>query len=314
MYGNFAGMYSSWIYYRLKPLIPWRFRIVVRRWLAARIRARSGERWPICKAAGEPPRNFPEWPEGKRFAFVLTHDVESEVGVNRCRRLVELDASYGFRASFNFIPEGEYETPEELRNWLKKNRLEVGVHDLRHDGKLYDSRARFSRRAARINQYLRDWQAVGFRSAFMHRKLDWLHDLEIAYDSSTFDTDPFEPQPDGVNTIFPFWCAGKRGYLELPYTLPQDSTLFVVLQEKGIDIWRKKLDWIVEHGGMALLNVHPDYLCFGGTPRKNEYPVSLYHEFLAYVSDKYRGQYWQALPQEVAEHVRPAIAHSAVAV
>ena len=39
----------------------------------------------------------------------------------------------------------------------------------------------------------------------MLRNLDWLHDLTIAWDSSTFDTDPFEPQADGAGTIFPFW-------------------------------------------------------------------------------------------------------------
>src|SRR4029079_8065841 len=112
------------------------------------------------------------------------------------------------------------------------------------------------------NGYLQEWGAVGFRSAFMFHKLDWLHDLNILYDASTFDTDPFEPQPDGVNTIFPFWTAGSfgRGYVELPYTLAQDSTLFLVLRERGPEIWKQKLDWIAAHGGMALLNTHPDYM------------------------------------------------------
>ena len=58
---------------------------------------------------------------------------------------------------------------------------------------------------------MREWNAVGFRSGFMHHNLDWLHDLEVSYDSSTFDTDPFEPQPDGANTIFPFWVPGPNG-------------------------------------------------------------------------------------------------------
>ena len=38
----------------------------------------------------------------------------------------------------------------------------------------------------------------------MLRNLDWLHDLDVQYDASTFDTDPFEPQPDGRHTMFPF--------------------------------------------------------------------------------------------------------------
>jgi hypothetical protein len=55
-----------------------------------------------------------------------------------------------------------------------------------------------------------------------------------------------------------------RGYVELPYTLPQDFTLFTVMREKDIDIWKKKLDWIVEKGGMALLITHPVYLVENG--------------------------------------------------
>jgi hypothetical protein len=55
-----------------------------------------------------------------------------------------------------------------------------------------------------------------------------------------------------------------RGYVELPYTLPQDFTLFTVMREKDIDIWKKKLDWIVEKGGMALLITHPVCLVENG--------------------------------------------------
>ena len=114
---------------------------------------------------------------------------------------------------------------------------------------------------------------MGFRSPCMYHNLDWLHDLHIKYDASTFDTDPFEPQPDGVCTIFPFQVKDDRqdkGYVELPYTLPQDFTLFIILREESIDIWKKKLAWIAENGGMALLNTHPDYMSFKGiTTTKN---------------------------------------------
>src|SRR6185295_6086223 len=104
----------------------------------------------------------------------------------------------------------------------------------------------FFEQSTAINRYLQKWKAVGFRGGFMFHNLDWIHALDVSYDASTFDTDPFEPQPDGVGTIFPFWVQrnGSRGYVELPYTLPQDSTLFLLLQEKTIDVWTKKLDWV----------------------------------------------------------------------
>lgn len=46
--------------------------------------------------------------------------------------------------------------------------------------------------------------------------------------------------------------------MELPYTLAQDSTLFLILGEQGIDCWKEKVRWIADHGGMVLVNAHPD--------------------------------------------------------
>jgi hypothetical protein len=138
----------------------------------------------------------------------------------------------------------------------------------------------------------------------MQHRLAWLHKLKIEYDCSTFDTDPFEPEPDGFRTIFPFWVPGQdgTGFVELPYTLPQDFTLFVVLREPNIEIWKRKLDWVVAHGGMALVNTHPDYMCFERSPARDEYPAAFYEEFLSYIHERYAGAFWSALPRAVAHY------------
>ena len=296
-------------YYFIKPAIPWRLRMALRRAVVKRLRPRYVTSWPIIQVAGTVPDGFPGWPDGKEFAFVLTHDVEAKKGLDRSRDLADMDMRLGFRSSFNFVPEGDYETPGSLREWLTTNGFEVGVHDLRHDGRLYKSRKSFATRAQRINHYLGEWQAVGFRSAFMLRNLHWLQDLNILYDTSTFDTDPFEPQSAGVNTIFPFWVArdGHSGYVELPYTLPQDSTLFLLLQEPSIDIWKRKIDWIAQQGGMALLNAHPDYMNFNGRENRSEYSTRMYQEFLEYVATRYQDRCWFALPRDVAKYVTRAL-------
>jgi glycosyltransferase involved in cell wall biosynthesis len=151
----------------------------------------------------------------------------------------------------------------------------------------------------------------------MLRNLEWFQQLDIQYDSSTFDTDPFEPQPDGSRTIFPFWVAGasdasvpqehrrgdgRNGYVELPYTLPQDSTLFLLLEERTTAVWRRKLAWLVERRGMAMVNVHPDYLRFeGDSEKRSTYPAELYASFLREVAGNYAGRYWPALPRQVAD-------------
>lgn len=261
--------------------------------------------WPIDPGAGAKPPGWKGWPNGSEFALVLTHDVESAEGVRRVRQLAEMEMRLGFRSAFNFVPRA-YDTPRELREWLVKNGFEVGVHDLYHDGKLFSSEARFDRAAGAINQYLKEWGATGFRAGFMLRELNWIGALDVEYDCSTFDTDPFEPQPDGTGTIFPFIVQSKRGksFVELPYTLPQDSTLFLLLREASTDIWNKKLEWVAGHQGMALANVHPDYVSFEGKSNFDEYPASLYEQFLCHIKSKYHGRYWPALPRDVAKHVR----------
>jgi hypothetical protein len=139
------------------------------------------------------------------------------------------------------------------------------------------------------------------------RELDWLHDLDMEHDASTFETDPFEPDPDGYNKIFPFWVpkADGRGYVELSYTLPQDSTLFLVLGETSADTRVQKLDWVAMRGGMALLNVHPDYLRFRDErSSRRTYPAEFYENFLEYVRQRYAESLWNPLPRELAAFVR----------
>ncbi|HXC35594.1 MAG TPA: glycosyltransferase, partial [Candidatus Acidoferrales bacterium] len=303
-------MPANRIYYGLKPYLPWRLRMALRRVIARRTRKTCQDVWPIKESAGICPHNWPGWPDGKKFALVLTHDVESRRGLDKCRQLMQLEMQMGFRSSFNFVPEADYNVSRELLDELRCEGFEAGVQDLKHDGKLFQSREAFRNGAVQINRYLRAWDARGFRSAFMFHNLDWVHDLDVDYSSCTFDTDPFEPQPDDVGTIFPFWVPrssvvnGRSGYVELPYTLPQDSTLFLLLREKKPDIWLTKLDWIANNGGMALLNSHPDYMAMEGRANRfGEYSIELYKRFLDYVRVNYAGMYWQALPGEIADYV-----------
>lgn len=297
------------LYYFVKPVIPHSARLNLRQYVATRKRARSSAIWPINEAAAQPPEWWSGWPQGKKFAFILTHDVEGQRGFDRCHALARLEMELGFRSSFNFVPEGEYDTPLPFRDFLVRNGFEVGVHDLHHDGTLYRSKTSFRDGAVRINGHLQHWQAVGFRSAFMFHNLEWLKQLNVLYDASTFDTDPFEPQPDAANTIYPFWVqrADGSGYVELPYTLAQDSTLYLVLGEKTNDIWKRKLDWLVKQGAMALINVHPDYMAFDGQTSRSEYPADLYRNFLAYVRTEYGDAAWHVLPRDLAHFVSQSV-------
>lgn len=297
-------MYSSNnYYYFLKSFIPRRLQIYLRRTLINRKMLLNKNIWPIDKTAATPPEDWRGWPDSKKFALVLTHDVESARGLNKCRELMKIEEELGFRSSYNFVA-GDYEVPLVFIDEIKSRGFEVGVHGFHHNGNIFRSRKVFEEQAFKINQFIKKWGAAGFRHPSMYHNLDMIHGLNIEYDASTFDTDPFEPQPDGMGTIFPFWVEGKngeRGYVELPYTLPQDFLLFIMLQQKNIDIWETKLDWIVEQGGMALFITHPDYLSFNkGKLKSDELPVEYYKEFLTYIKTKYKDQYWQPLPKDMA--------------
>lgn len=290
------------LFYSIKPLIPRSLQLLLRRRTVVWKRRRCTAVWPIDERAAAVPEGWPGWPEGKRFALVLTHDVDTARGQDRCLDLAKIEKDLGFRSSFNFVPR-RYEVSAPLRERLTEEGFEIGVHGLYHDGRYFTSRSLFCERARQINAYLRQWGAVGFRAPSMLHNLDWIGDLDIEYDASTFDTDPFEPQADGVGTIFPFLVPradGRSPYVELPYTLPQDFTLFVLLREDGIGTWKRKLAWVSDHGGMALLNVHPDYMAFDKRPGIEEYPAAYYREFLEHVRSVYGYQFWHGLPREAA--------------
>ena len=293
----------SRVYYVIKPLIPRGIQIILRRYFVRRKLPKVAGIWPIDPKSAKEPTGWKGWPEGKKFALVLTHDVDSERGLKRCRQLAEMEIESGFRSSFNFLLK-KYQVPDDLRHFLQKNGFEVGIHGLYHDGKKFRSRKTFMKRAEVINQYLKEWGAVGFRAPSMHCNLDWISHLNIEYDLSTFDTDPFEPKAWGMGTIFPFFVHkenGPGGFIELPYTLPQDFTLFVILQEDSTRIWEQKLDWVAQNEGMALTNVHPDYMVFDGARYGiDEYPCHLYLEFLSHIKERYENRVYHCLPRELA--------------
>jgi peptidoglycan/xylan/chitin deacetylase (PgdA/CDA1 family) len=296
------------LFYTLKPVVPRWMQIKVRRQMALRLQRRNHYCWPIAEPAGALPPGWPGWPDGKRFAVVLTHDVEMPSGVSRCEQLASLEEERGLRSAFGFVPL-RYETPERLRRTLSERGHEVIVHDLYHDGKLFRNWRKFAERRGPINEFLQRWETRGFSSGAMLHNLPWISQLNIDYSISTYDVDPFEPQSCGSGRIFPYWVQSPdgegHGFVELPYTLPQDFTLFILLGEQSNAIWRRKLDWIAAKGGMALIKTHPDYMVFPQERKRIDgYPVELYTDLLDYVSARYGDEAWFAQPSEVARYWR----------
>jgi peptidoglycan/xylan/chitin deacetylase (PgdA/CDA1 family) len=294
---------SKRIYYKLKPYLSQKITHPLRRVHSCMAKKASGLSWPVearyvrflreivrqgMLLTGKSEIEFRYfWPENKKYAFILTHDVETENGQRTIPALADLEESLGFRSSFNFVPE-RYPLDRGLMQDLKQRGFEIGVHGLNHDNTLFTSHASFERQVGKINEYLQIFQADGFRSPYTHRNPEWMQSLNIEYDSSFFDTDPFEPMPGGTMSIWPF-MIGR--FLELPYTLPQDCTLFNVLGKESLAVWQEKIAFIKKYNGMALMLVHPDYSGSGAAWQH-------YADLLKEVREA--GEYWHTLPREVA--------------
>jgi peptidoglycan/xylan/chitin deacetylase (PgdA/CDA1 family) len=227
------------------------------------------------------------YPDKNRAALILTHDVETQEGFDHIPKIFDLENSLGFKSSWNIVPY-KYKIDRGIVDSIKDAGHEIGIHGYNHDGKLYYSHRIFKERARLINRAIDEFQAVGFRSPSMHRNLEWLQDLKISYDASSFDYDPFQPFPGGTGSIWPF-LAGK--FVELPYTLPQDHTLFYILGEKDTSIWQNKVQWLIEKRGMILSLTHPDYLV------EAEH-FEAYRNFLDFL--KSLTGLWHCLPMEMA--------------
>ena len=289
-------------YYLVRPALPRRLQLRLRR-AFTKVQARSSfPRWPVedslhslyawlfdlvAELAGQPVPYLDLWPDGRSWALVLTHDVETEDGYRNLELLRGPEREHGYRSSWNFVPLRYRVTDDTLRT-LRDEGCEIGVHGLRHDGRDLGSRRLLARRLPVMRQYADCWQASGFRAPATQRRWEWMPKLGFDYDSSYSDTDPYEPQPGGCCSYLPYF---NENMVELPITLPQDHTLFSILQRPDAEVWIQKAEFLRERGAMMLLLTHPDY---AHDPRVAEGYRSLLDRF------RHDNSVWHALPREVA--------------
>lgn len=230
------------------------------------------------------------WPDGAPSCLIMTHDVETSAGRDFTRPLMDLDDSFGLKASFQVIPEKRYEVPGEYVDEIRNRGFEFNVHDLNHDGRLYREREEFLRRARRINGYVRQYNARGFRSGAMYRNQDWYDAFEFSYDMSVPNVAHLEPMRGGCCTVMPYF-VGK--IVELPLTTTQDYSLFHILNDYSIELWKQQLALIREKNGLMSFITHPDYLIDRRARR-------VYETLLDYIRKMVsRDRVWAALPGDV---------------
>ncbi len=230
------------------------------------------------------------WPEGASGCCIMTHDVETTAGRDFCGALMDMDDTYGIKSSFQVVPEQRYDVSEEFLESIRERGFELNVHDLNHDGKLFEDPDEFQRRARSINRHMGRFGAQGFRSGAMYHNVDWYGALKISYDMSVPNVAHLEPQRGGCCTVMPYFIGDV---LELPLTATQDYSIFSIMRRYSIDLWQRQIDLILEKNGLISFIVHPDYVI-------ESRAQAVYEDLLQYVSDVCdQRNVWRALPSDV---------------
>ena len=305
-HGFFANAALRQAYYLVRPLLPVSVRSRLQKWYLHGWEKTLFPQWPVdrtvesihqtllvqmMKATGVAQVPFIWfWPEGARGALIMTHDVETSRGRDFCSALMDINESFGIKSSFQVIPEKRYEVPASFLEEIRARGFEVNVHDLNHDGHLFAEREEFLRRARKINQHVREFGARGFRSGVLYRNLEWYDAFVFSYDMSVPNVAHLDPQRGGCCTVMPYFLGH---ILELPVTTTQDYSLFHILGEYSIDLWKTQIDLILGQHGLISFITHPDYIM--EKRARSTYTSLLKH--LAHLRSTQR--IWFALPGEV---------------
>lgn len=293
-------------FYRVKRAIPRSVQLTARRVLIKRQGLPEFPAWPLDTSVAELLRFWIRceliardrqqidfrwfWPGRHRAALILTHDVESAAGLRNAVRIADLEEERGLRSSFNVVAD-DYPLDWGVIDELAARGFELGLHGVHHDRSMFSSRTVFDAQQPPLRKMADRLGAQGFRSPATHRVHDWLADLPVDYDCTVPMSDPYEPQPGGCCSPWPYFLGSV---VELPWTLPQDHTTFTLLRERSIDLWMRQVDAIERSAGLIQCLSHPDPGYLGDADKE-----ALYVEFLDAVAA--RPGIWAALPREVSD-------------
>lgn len=261
------------------------------------LRTRRDPPWPIAPAADALlalAGLAPAAPWGAaRWAVAVTHDVDTAVGLRCAPAVADRVEAAGFRACFFVVADAVRSDPGILRE-LRARGHEIASHDVHHDNRVcFLPAAEREERLRRARASIEPYGGVGFRSPSLLRSADLVEAVgrHFGYDSSLCDTDLEHAR--GCSTVLPYRL---RGCLELPVTLPMDSSLAYVgcAPDRAVALWREKCAYVRAVGGLAVLVTHTEPHLSGRGAR-----LDALERFLAWVAEQPDCRV--LLPREVAE-------------
>ena len=101
-------------YYLVKPLLSRRVQSFLCRLVVAFQRKKYAHIWPVNQAAAKLPSGWKGWPDGKKYALVVHHDVDTQLGHDGCQELMDLEIRQNVKSTIFIVPERYCVSPRLL--------------------------------------------------------------------------------------------------------------------------------------------------------------------------------------------------------
>jgi peptidoglycan/xylan/chitin deacetylase (PgdA/CDA1 family) len=203
-------------------------------------------------------------------SIVLTHDIETEKGLERAVSLKKIEDDFGISSTW-FVVSDQYPIPRKIAGYLADHSSEIGSHDTKHDGRLLSinkqedlvSRLRASReKLAGIFER----EVTSFRAPLLQFSYRIVSALGKAGYRDDFSLPCWEPVHPSTMHGFGIESASKfemnNQVVEHPLTLFQDHQVLNVLglsPSKAVKFWMEQMSLIRAFDGDAVFLIHPDY-------------------------------------------------------
>lgn len=250
---------------------------------------------------------IPLWPEGKRYAVTLSHDVDTDYAFRTPQALAALrhiEERVGMRSAWMIITRYAASGRAALSDLVQSGH-EIGCHSTRHDHRLaFLPAARMRDRVREGKERLSPYGAIGFRSPnylrtpSLYEALSGRFDYDMSMHDVVGDSSNLTPANEGCCTCLPFFVAGTN-VLEIPTTVPEDweFELRGVPPRGGFTAQKLAIQRIRSLGGVANVLTHPE-------PTLSLRPawLDIYRELIELAAADDAA--WPALPRDVNRHWR----------
>jgi len=253
----------------------------------------------------------PFWPDGKKYAAALTHDVDSDEAWKKgyWREFADIEEAHGLRSSWHVCSIHMLRWERDLEELARRGH-EIAWHGPRHDYRIaFMTPAELAATLADGKPLMDRFGIRGFRSPNYLRTTRLYEGLAgtLGYDSSTMDTaaEPLSPTArTGCCTVFPFF---RGDLLVIPLTLPDALTIRCLTGDDAgaiSAVQLAKLEWIKGVGGLVFAITHPEAWI---SMRKGSFGA--YRKLVERLAAD--NEAWKALPRSIEEWWRARFAKEA---